>query len=114
MSVQEVLIKPGQTPSGFGLALLRKLDASGTSFYLRPLSPCCGAFILSDHDYQCDGCGKSYQAFSDENRGTIGNPVPLGTDFAADTTTLSRWIARIMQYPDPEGNHGIKVKITWR
>ena len=113
MSIVETLIRPGQTPSGFGLVLLRELGRSGAQYYLRPLSPCCGAFMDPGTDYECQGCRYSYEKFAEDNNGTIGNPVPIGSDGVVDDHTLSRWIARIMLYPNPEGNHDVKVSIKW-
>lgn len=118
LSIQ-VIVEHGQTPTGFGLALHERHIAAGAApqWCLRPLSPCCGAFIdygLSGESLHCVNCSTSWQDFSDDCRGTIGNDVPIGNETRMkDSATLARWYARIMGYPNPEGNHEVKVSITW-
>lgn len=112
MRTGTVLVESGQTPSGFGLALHK----SSGSWRLRPLSPCCGHFIDHTDDVEelrCTQCNTSWQAYADLCRGTIGNDVALDPTGTAVDATLSRWYARIMQLPNPEGNHGVAVDIRW-
>lgn len=112
MRTGRILIESGQTPSGFGLALHKSQE----TWRFRPLSPCCGHFIdhhTTDEQLRCTNCATSWQAFADGNNGTIGNDVPLNQGGTLADTTIARWIARIMQYPNPEGSHDVKVSITW-
>lgn len=113
MRVQRVLIESGQTPTGFGLALLRELGPEGAKWYMRPLSPCCGEFVQPHDEYKCDGCTRTYQIFAEDCRGTIGNPVPMHDEGIGTDDTFSRWVARIMGFPNAEGKHNVEVSITW-
>lgn len=108
-----MLIEPGQTPTGFGLALVRELDATGVQWSMRPLSPCCGAFMDPSNEYNCEGCTYSFQAFASDCAGTIGNFVPIHPEGTSVNGTFSRWIARIMGYPNAESIHDVEVNITW-
>lgn len=84
---------------------------------LRPLSPCCGAFIehgpTMEDDLHCGKCATFWQAYASDCRGTIGNDVPLTADTTIADQTIARWIARIMQFPNPEKDHDVKVYIAW-
>ena len=114
MTAMEVLIEHGQTPSGFGLvAYARHTSMGEEGWYFRPTSPCCGAFIDTDNGYMCVNCRESYVAYQDGCRGTIGNDVPFVEGHTDDNTTFERWIARVMDFPDSEGTHNVKVSIAW-
>lgn len=109
-----MLIEPGQTPSGFGLALVRELSGSGAMWYMRPLSPCCGAYMDPSEEFKCEGgCTLLYSKFAEDCAGTIGNFVPMHDGSDGFDTTLSRWVARIMEFPNAESNHNVEVSITW-
>jgi hypothetical protein len=107
----QILVESGQTPSGFGLALHK----SAGSWRFRPLSPCCGHFIDfgGDDQLRCTNCATSWQTYADECRGTVGNDVPINQDGPLTNEVVARWVARIMQYPNPEGTHGVEVSIKW-
>jgi hypothetical protein len=61
----------------------------------------------------CVNCRTSYVAYQDECRGTIGNDVPFVEGHTDSNETFERWIARIMELPDSEGAHGVRVYISW-
>lgn len=96
-----VVVRPGTTPSGWGIGLIQ-VRAARWAF--RTMTPCCGALTTSNSSgIICSLCDKSWTEYENTGKAALNNNIEVDTFYTKlKIGTLNRWVARILETPNCE------------